>query len=64
MDDMRPLCCAVLTGTSWSRRDQPREFIESLKEVDAMVSMNAKKSRDVEMTQLYAATVFSKSLGR
>jgi len=27
----------VLTGTSGSRRDHPREFMESLKEEDAMI---------------------------
>lgn len=39
MDDRRPLCWAVLTGTSCSRRDHPKELIESLKEEDAMISV-------------------------
>lgn len=35
MEESRPLCCEVLTGSS--RRLQPREFIESRKEEEAMV---------------------------
>lgn len=36
IDDKRPLCWEVLTGRSGSRRLQPSELIESLKEEDAI----------------------------
>lgn len=38
MDDSRPLCCDVSMGAS-SRRDQPREFMESRNDDDAMVGI-------------------------
>ena len=38
MEESKPLCWEVLTGTSWSRRDQPREPIESRKVFDAMAT--------------------------
>lgn len=36
MEESNPLCCEVLTGSS--RRLQPREFIESRKEEEAMAA--------------------------
>lgn len=36
MEESNPLCCEVLTGSS--RRLQPREFIESRKEEEAMAT--------------------------
>lgn len=38
MDDSSPLCCDVSMGAS-SRRDQPREFMESRNDDDAMVGI-------------------------
>jgi len=38
MDESRPVCWEVSTGTS-ALRDQPSEFIESLNEEDAMISV-------------------------
>ena len=38
MDDSRPLCWEVSMGAS-SRRDQPREFMESRNDDDAMVGI-------------------------
>jgi len=38
MDDRSPVCLDVFTGTS-ARRDHPREFMESLNEEDAIVSL-------------------------
>lgn len=37
-DDMKPFWGAVLTGTSTSRRDQPKELIESRKDADAILN--------------------------
>ena len=36
IDERRPLCWEVLTGISGSRRLQPREFMDSRNEVDAI----------------------------
>lgn len=37
MEDSRPDCWFVLTGTSASRRDQPSEFMDSRKDDDAIL---------------------------
>jgi len=37
IDDSSPVCCDVLTGISGSLRDQPREFMDSLNDDDAIL---------------------------
>ena len=66
MDERRPLCCAVLTGTSASRRDQPRELMESLKDEEAMLPTSVSlcpfvSSGDSRMSELSGAAEEARS---
>jgi hypothetical protein len=47
MEDKSPVCCDVLTGTS-ARRDHPNEFMESLKDEEAIVC-DSSQSRYMSM---------------
>jgi hypothetical protein len=49
MEESNPLCCEVLTGSS--RRLQPREFIESRKEEEAMAADPEGREREGRVQQ-------------
>lgn len=46
MEESRPDCCDVLMGASSLRRLQPREFMESRNELEAMVCSQTGKKED------------------
>lgn len=62
MDDSRPLCCDVSMEAS-SRRDQPREFMESLNDDDAMAAICVYVCVNVCVSECYATQGGSSGFG-